>query len=119
MIKFMTNRNDIINCHKKECLKLRNLLKLLRWDAASVTLSSSSTMSFLRAALQSSLRSSRVLAIPRISYSLRSQAIVLQRATFASQPTLTKEDIQSRVIDVLKGFEKVDAAKVRLKHNSL
>ncbi|KLO20634.1 acyl carrier protein [Schizopora paradoxa] len=69
-------------------------------------------MSFLRAALQTSLRSSRVLATPRISYSLRPQAISFQRATFASQPALTKDDIQSRVLDVLKSFEKVDASKL-------
>jgi len=69
-------------------------------------------MSFLRAAFQTSIRSSRVLATPRISGFLRPQAFVLHRAAFATQPTLTKEVIQTRVLDVLKGFEKVDASKL-------
>jgi len=35
-----------------------------------------------------------------------------QRAAFSAAAGLTKEDITTRVLDVLKGFEKVDPAKV-------
>ena len=64
-------------------------------------------MSFLRLAVRS-------VALPR--YSLmqsRMERVLPFRASFSAAAGLTKEGIQTRVLDVLKGFEKVDPAKVR------
>ena len=77
-------------------------------------------MSFLRVAFRgpaASFAQNRVsvsaAAIPRRTW-------LLQRAAFSAAAGLTKEEITTRVLDVLKGFEKVDAAKVRdIKINSV
>lgn len=37
-----------------------------------------------------------------------------QRAAFSAAAGLTKEEVTTRVLDVLKGFEKVDPKKVRI-----
>ena len=70
-------------------------------------------MSFLRVAFRgpaASFARNRVsasaVAIPRRTW-------FPQRAAFSAAAGLTKEEITTRVLDVLKGFEKVDAAKVR------
>ena len=70
-------------------------------------------MSFLRVAFRgpaASFARNRVsvsvAAIPRRTW-------FLQRAAFSAAAGLTKEEITTRVFDVLKGFEKVDAGKVR------
>ena len=70
-------------------------------------------MSFLRVAFRgpaASFARNRVslsaAAIPRRTW-------LPQRAAFSAASGLTKEEITTRVLDVLKGFEKVDAAKVR------
>lgn len=70
-------------------------------------------MSFLRVAFRgpaASFARNRVsisaAAIPRRTW-------LPQRAAFSATPGLTKEEITTRVLDVLKGFEKVDATKVR------
>lgn len=72
-------------------------------------------MSFLRVAFRgpaASFARSRVsvsaAAIPRRTW-------LLQRAAFSAAAGLTKEEITTRVLDVLKGFEKVDTKKV---HNT-
>ena len=70
-------------------------------------------MSFLRVAFRGPAASfvrNRVsvsaAAIPRRTW-------FPQRAAFSAVAGLTKEEITTRVFDVLKGFEKVDEAKVR------
>jgi NADH dehydrogenase (ubiquinone) 1 alpha/beta subcomplex 1, acyl-carrier protein len=55
----------------------------------------------------------RNLARPRLAFAApRIQNSVPWRAGFSSPAGLTKDDIQKRVIDVLKGFEKVNPSKV-------
>ena len=49
---------------------------------------------------------------PRQSNVLRLRAPIVQRAWYSESSGLTKEAIESRVLDVLKSFEKVDPAKV-------
>jgi hypothetical protein len=70
---------------------------------------SSTTMSFLRLAVRSSVR-------PRMAFATASAPRIHSRlpprANFAAAAGLSKDEIQSRVLDVLKGFEKVDPAKV-------
>lgn len=63
-------------------------------------------MSFTRLA-------TRLTALPRYTRAapcLRKQLV--QRAAFSAAAGLSPETIQSRVFEVLKGFEKVDPAKV-------
>lgn len=67
-------------------------------------------MSLFRAALRTPLRSRSVLSVPRTVP--RALPFFLQRANFAAASGLSKEDIQTRVLDVMKSFEKVDPAKV-------
>ncbi|KAF9786978.1 acyl carrier protein [Thelephora terrestris] len=68
-------------------------------------------MSFLRVAFRgpaASFARNRVtisVAIPRRTW-------LPQRATFSAAAGLTKEEITTRVLDVLKGFEKVDPTKL-------
>lgn len=70
--------------------------------------SAKTTMSALRFAFRT--------AIPRVALaSARVQTrFVLPRATYASSAGLSKDDIQKRVLDVLKDFERVDQTKVRV-----
>lgn len=70
-------------------------------------------MSFLRVAFRgpaASFARNRVTisaaAIPRRTW-------LPQRAAFSAAAGLKKEEITTRVLDVLKGFEKVDPKKVR------
>lgn len=73
------------------------------------TLTLPKTMSFLRLAARSCTRPrlvSSVFVVPRLQNRLP------PRANFAAAAGLSKDEIQSRVLDVLKGFEKVDPAKV-------
>lgn len=70
-------------------------------------------MSFLRLAFRgpaASFARNRVsvsaVAIPRRTW-------LPQRAAFSAAAGLTREEITTRVLDVLKGFEKIDPAKVR------
>ncbi|TDL28310.1 acyl carrier protein [Rickenella mellea] len=67
-------------------------------------------MSFLRAALSSNLRLRAGLSTQL--WMARSQISFQQRANFAAAAGLSKDDIQTRVLDVLKGFEKVDPSKL-------
>ncbi|KAG6845161.1 hypothetical protein H0H87_012957 [Tephrocybe sp. NHM501043] len=63
-------------------------------------------MSFIRFATRASV-------LPRFAWTApRAQRQLVQRAAFSAQAGLSRDVIQSRVYDVLKGFEKVDAAKV-------
>jgi NADH dehydrogenase (ubiquinone) 1 alpha/beta subcomplex 1 len=60
-------------------------------------------MSFLRLA-------TRAAFSPRYHWTTRTHLV--QRAAFSAEAGLSRDDIQSRVFEVLKGFEKVDSAKV-------
>jgi NADH dehydrogenase (ubiquinone) 1 alpha/beta subcomplex 1 len=64
-------------------------------------------MSFIRLAARS-------LARPRLAFAAapRIQNSVPWRAGFSAAAGLTKDDIKKRVIEVLKGFEKVEPSKV-------
>jgi NADH dehydrogenase (ubiquinone) 1 alpha/beta subcomplex 1, acyl-carrier protein len=63
-------------------------------------------MSFLRLAFRNSARPCLAARIPR------PQNSIPWRASFSATSGLPKETIQTRVLDVLKGFEKVDPSKV-------
>lgn len=64
-------------------------------------------MSFFRLAARSVARPSlAVTALPARS------ALRMQIARYSAPAGLSKEQITTRVLDVLKGFEKVDQAKV-------
>jgi NADH dehydrogenase (ubiquinone) 1 alpha/beta subcomplex 1, acyl-carrier protein len=65
------------------------------------------TMSFLRLAVRSVVR-------PRIAAAAlpSTRGRILQSASYAAAAGLSKEQVTSRVLDVLKGFEKVDQGKV-------
>ncbi|EIN14206.1 acyl carrier protein [Punctularia strigosozonata HHB-11173 SS5] len=66
-------------------------------------------MSFLRLAIRTPAR-------PRLAFAIASapriQSRVPPRAHFAAAAGLSKDEIQTRVLDVLKGIEKVDPAKL-------
>lgn len=66
-------------------------------------------MSFIRLATRNLTRPRLALAVPR------TQASVPWRAGFAAAAGLTKDTIETRVLDVFKGFEKVNPSKVRFK----
>nr|XP_019045427.1 acyl carrier protein [Kwoniella bestiolae CBS 10118]OCF24357.1 acyl carrier protein [Kwoniella bestiolae CBS 10118] len=66
------------------------------------------TLPLLRSALPSlrpQLRSTAVRAI-------KPQKVVFQYRSYAAAAGLSKDDITSRVLDVLKSFEKVDSTKL-------
>jgi NADH dehydrogenase (ubiquinone) 1 alpha/beta subcomplex 1 len=71
-------------------------------------------MSFLRAAFKSALRPTAAAAFraPQRSNVMRWRAPIVQRAWYSESTGLSKDAIESRVLDVLKSFEKVDPAKV-------
>jgi len=63
-------------------------------------------MSFVRLA-------ARCAIIPRYtSNHLHFRSVLPQRVKFSTAPSLSREDIQSRILQVMKSFEKVDPAKV-------
>ena len=66
-------------------------------------------MSFFRLAVRSVARPRMAVAVMP---SVRSR--ILQKAAYSAAAGLSKEQISTRVLDVLKGFEKVDPAKVWL-----
>ncbi len=66
--------------------------------------SSLSEMSFFRLATQSLSRSTLAAA--------RTPSHFIPRARYSASAGLSKDAIQARVFDVLKGFEKVDKTKV-------
>ena len=63
-------------------------------------------MSFARITLRSLSRARPTFAVSKQS------AYRLHRANFSAAASLTKDDIQGRVFEVLKSFEKVDHTKV-------
>ncbi|KAG2118433.1 acyl carrier protein [Suillus clintonianus] len=62
-------------------------------------------MSFARLALRTVTRSRPVLAVS-------SRQALAFRANYSAAAGLSKETIQTRVLEVLKGFEKVEATKL-------
>ncbi|KAG2366625.1 acyl carrier protein [Suillus spraguei] len=62
-------------------------------------------MSFARLALRSVTRARPVLAVP-------SSQTWAFRANYSAPAGLSKDIIQTRILDVLKGFEKVDPTKL-------
>ena len=52
----------------------------------------------------------RLAVAPRLALAARAQYV--SRAQFSAAAGLSKEDITTRVLDVLKSFEKVDGSKV-------
>ncbi|OJA10832.1 hypothetical protein AZE42_00258 [Rhizopogon vesiculosus] len=68
-------------------------------------------MSFARLALRSVTRSRPIFAAS-------TRQTLAFRANYSAAAGLSQETIQSRVLNVLKGFEKVDADKVRLTTSS-
>nr|XP_018262166.1 acyl carrier protein [Kwoniella dejecticola CBS 10117]OBR84324.1 acyl carrier protein [Kwoniella dejecticola CBS 10117] len=66
--------------------------------------------------LRSALPSLRLRATPTIAKSLRVQpqptTVAFQYRGYAAAAGLSKDDITSRVLDVLKSFEKVDGTKL-------
>ncbi|KAH9950488.1 acyl carrier protein [Amylocystis lapponica] len=67
---------------------------------------SSSNMSFLRLAARSIARPRFVVALPQ------TRSRIIQCAAYSAAAGLSKEQISTRVLDVLKGFEKVDPSKL-------
>jgi hypothetical protein len=65
-------------------------------------------MSFIRL----SLRGAALRHHSATSFSMLHQSRILQRAAFSTASSLDKAQIESRVLDVLKTFEKVSAEKV-------
>lgn len=65
-------------------------------------------MSFIHLAL----RRAATRHIAPTSLSRLSQSRIPQRMTFSAASTLDKEQIETRVVDVLKSFEKVHPEKV-------
>ena len=71
------------------------------------------TMSFIRLATRAAFSPRYHWAAPRLRNHL------VPRAGFSAPAGLSRDVIQSRVLEVLKGFEKVDPAKVNLKLASI
>ena len=69
-------------------------------------------MSFLRVAFRGPAASFARNRVSVSSAAIPRQTWLLQRAAFSAAAGLTREDITTRVLDVLKGFEKVDQTKV-------
>ncbi|KAG6897015.1 hypothetical protein C0992_004659 [Termitomyces sp. T32_za158] len=65
-------------------------------------------MSFIRLAARASALPSFARIAPRV------QRQVIQRVAYSAQAGLSRDAIQSRVFEVLKGFEKVDPAKISI-----
>ena len=65
-------------------------------------------MSLFRVAARTSFLSRQAFRVSRPTTQLP------LRAAYSAAAGLNKEDIQTRVLDVLKGFEKVDQSKVRV-----
>lgn len=53
----------------------------------------------------------RSVVAPRLAFAARSRTAPC--AAYSAAAGLSKEDITTRVLDVLKSFEKVDSSKVR------
>ncbi|KAI0734523.1 acyl carrier protein [Fomitopsis betulina] len=71
-----------------------------------------STMSFLRLAARSLPRTGALLAPRTASVVPQFRGRVFQNALFSAQAGLSQGEISARILDVLKGFEKVDPAKL-------
>lgn len=79
---------------------------VVKFQLDSQRATSIKTMSFFRLATHNLARSRLVSAISR------THNPIPWRASFSAPAGLTKETIETRVLDVLKGFEKVNPSKV-------
>ena len=68
-------------------------------------------MSFLRTALRAIPKQRATLIAPRSAAWAR-QSWAMQRAAYSASAGLSRTDIESRILDVLKSFEKVEEGKV-------
>nr|XP_031864376.1 acyl carrier protein [Kwoniella shandongensis]KAA5531448.1 acyl carrier protein [Kwoniella shandongensis] len=66
----------------------------------------------LRSALPSTLRTTTPLLLARPSQSITKIVAAPISRSYAASAGLSKDDISSRVLDVLKSFEKVDGGKL-------
>ncbi|WWC70941.1 acyl carrier protein [Kwoniella pini CBS 10737] len=62
--------------------------------------------------LRTTLPSLRLRATSTISKQIKSKPVTFQYRNYAAAAGLSKDDITSRVLDVLKSFEKVDGTKL-------
>ncbi|WWC88656.1 acyl carrier protein [Kwoniella dendrophila CBS 6074] len=62
--------------------------------------------------LRSALPSLRLRATSSIAKTIKPQPVTFQYRSYAAAAGLSKDDITSRVLDVLKSFEKVDHTKL-------
>lgn len=76
-------------------------------------------MSFLRPVFRAALRPQRVIALPKNRATWQSQLFAVQRAAYSASAGLSSSDIQTRILDVLKSFEKVDPSKASFIEASL
>ena len=100
---------DGSEAYRRDASRLRLGLTLALVKSRSRRVSFSHSMLAFRASLRSVTR-------PLATRALQRPVAVFSRirvATFASSAGLEKSQIQTRIIDVLKGFEKVDPAKAR------
>ncbi|TFK41073.1 acyl carrier protein-like protein [Crucibulum laeve] len=56
---------------------------------------------------------SRVSSLPRAAWSVQRQTRFVPRAAFSAAAGLPREVIEQRILDVLKGYEKIDKSKLR------
>lgn len=68
-------------------------------------------MSFLRPVFRAALRPQRIIALPKSRTTWQPQLFAVQRAAYSASAGLSSSDIQTRILDVLKSFEKVDPSK--------
>jgi hypothetical protein len=89
---------------------------MLHGYSESVTTSANSNM--FRTALSQSTRSLGRLSLSRPAFAHANARLAtplcLWRAGYASQAGLSQADVQKRVLEVMKTFEKVDPTKVRV-----
>ena len=70
-------------------------------------------MSFLRVAFRGPAAAFARNRVSVSAFAIPRRTWLPQRAAFSAAAGLTNEEITTRVLDVLKGFEKVDQGKVR------
>lgn len=114
-LKFKTKSQDVAQAFSK------GSLGNLRSNSGSIANKTPSVrrvhtkMSFARITLRSLSRSRPTFAVSKQS------AYRLHRANFSAAAGLSKGDIQTRIFDVLKGFEKIEHSKVHFQciHRSM
>jgi NADH dehydrogenase (ubiquinone) 1 alpha/beta subcomplex 1, acyl-carrier protein len=80
-------------------------------SAARLSLRTAASASASMASRAAAPAAARMLVAPSTQMQLPAFAAISRR-TYASGGGLSQQDIQSRIVEVLKSFEKVDPAKV-------